>query len=392
MAESRHQLAFLDGLRGYASLWVLVGHAMFLTGYKTVILGEPDMAVELFIIISGFLMTYHYQAREGREPWLSPDTWKTFWVRRFFRIAPLYYVCLAIALIFGPELWQARLDAASVLPGGVEEQARYSGRYLDQSLTNILLHVSFLFGATWTHNFKTALPDWSIGLEMQYYLVFPFLMIVALKFGRLAGMALLVGSMTLVGAWLDRNGYVIGAYSMLPMKFHLFAAGMLVAMTLRVEAKWKWLLILGAIAVVFVPLGGGRSAMHRGIKIGIVFGFLTLLYKDRLPELLRWPVTLLDRLLSNRIGRWIGDVSYGVYLIHLLVMLPVSGWLALSYPELAAVPRFWLVLVATAALTYGLAWLAYRFIEEPGIAFGRRVASRFQKPASTVAVAENTPA
>lgn len=392
MAESRHQLAFLDGLRGYASLWVLVGHAMFLTGYKTVILGEPDMAVELFIIISGFLMTYHYQARESREPWLSPDTWKTFWVRRFFRIAPLYYVCLAIALIFGPELWQARLDAASVLPGGVEEQARYAGRYLDQSLTNILLHISFLFGATWTHNFKTALPDWSIGLEMQYYLVFPFLMIVALKLGRLAGMALLVGSMALVGAWLDRNGYVIGAYSMLPMKFHLFAAGMLLAMTLRVEAKWKWLLILGAIAVIFVPLGGGRSAMHRGIKIGIVFGFLALLYKDRLPELLRWPVTLLDRLLSNRIGRWIGDVSYGVYLIHLLVMLPVSGWLALSYPELAAVPRFWLVLVATAALTYGLAWLAYRFIEEPGIAFGRRVASRFQKPASTVAVAENTPA
>ena len=55
--ETRHQLAFLDGLRGFASLWVLVGHAMFLTGYKVMILAEPDLAVELFIIISGFLMT-----------------------------------------------------------------------------------------------------------------------------------------------------------------------------------------------------------------------------------------------------------------------------------------------------------------------------------------------
>jgi peptidoglycan/LPS O-acetylase OafA/YrhL len=392
MAESRHQLEFLDGLRGIASLWVVVGHAMFLTGYKLMILAEPDMAVELFIIISGFLMTYHYQARETREPWMAPDTWKTFWVRRFFRIAPLYYACLAVALYFGPELWQARLDAASIMPGGVEEQARYADRYLDQSLTNILMHVSFVFGATWTHNFRTALPDWSIGLEMQYYLVLPFLMIAVLKLGRVAGMALLVGVMALVGTWLDRSGFVIGAYSMLPMKFHLFAAGMLMAMTLKADAKWRWLLILGAIAVIFVPLGGGRSAMHRGIKIGIVLGFLALLYKDRLPGLLQGPVSVLDKVFSNPFSRWIGDVSYGVYLIHLLVMLPVCGWLALSFPDMTPLPRFVSALALTCVLTYGSAWLCYRLIEEPGIALGRRIASRFQKPKADAALPEKNPA
>ena len=381
MAESRHKLAFLDGLRGFASLWVLIGHVMFLTGYKVMIFAEPDLAVELFIIISGFLMTYHYQAREAREPWMAADTWKTFWVRRFFRIAPLYYVCLAVAMIAGPALWQARLDAASIMPGGVEEQARYAGRYLDQSLTNILLHVTFIFGATWTHNFKTALPDWSIGLEMQYYLVFPFLMIAVLKLGRYLGMALLVGGMALFGAWLDRSGYVIGAYSMLPLKFHLFAAGMLVAMTLKVEAKWKWLLILGAIAVIFVPLGGGRSPMHRGIKIGIVLGFAALLYKDSLPALLKWPTEMLDRLLSNAPARFIGDVSYGVYLIHLLVILPVCGWLAVSYPDLAPATRFWACFGLTVLITYSLGYLCYRFIEQPGIALGRKVAARYSKPA-----------
>lgn len=227
---------------------------------------------------------------------------------------------------------------------------------------------------------------------MQYYLVFPLLMIVALKLGRLAGMALLVAAMAAVGFWLDRNGYVIGAYSMLPMKFHLFAAGMLMAMTLRVEGKWKWLLILGAIAVIFVPLGGGRSFTHRVIKIGIVLGFLALLYRDRLPLALKLPTGWLDRLFSNRLGRWIGDVSYGVYLIHLLVMLPVAGWLALNFPAIAPFPRFALVLVVTSALTYGTAWLAYRFIEEPGIAFGRKVASRFRKPVTPEALPEKTPA
>jgi peptidoglycan/LPS O-acetylase OafA/YrhL len=391
MADSRHQLAFLDGLRGYASLWVLIGHVMFMTGYTVEILAQPDMAVELFIIISGFLMTYHYQAREGREPWMEPDTWKVFWIRRFFRIAPLYYVCLAVALWFGAELWQARLDTASVLPGGIEEQARYANRYLDTSLTNILLHVSFLFGMTWTHNFQTPLPDWSIGLEMQYYAIFPFLMIVALKLGRTGGMLLLVGAMAVAGTWLDRNGFVVGAYSMLPMKFHLFAAGMLMAMTLRAEGKWKWLLIAGALAVIFVPLGGGRSAMHRGIKIGIVLGFLALLYKDRLPAVLKWPTELLDRFFSNALSRWIGDLSYGVYLVHLIVMMPLCGWLALSYPTMQPLPRFFIALGLTTVVTYAIAYLCYRFIEQPGINLGRKIASRYQTevPASKAVPSEN---
>jgi peptidoglycan/LPS O-acetylase OafA/YrhL len=221
MAESRQQLAFLDGLRGYASLWVLVGHAMFLTGYRIGIFAQPDMAVELFIIISGFLMTYHYQLREAREPWDAPSTWTIFWIRRYFRIAPLYYVCLALALWFGPMLWQNRLDAAAIFAGGAEETARYASRYLDQSLTNILLHLSFLFGMTWTHNFQTALPDWSIGLEMQYYAAFPLMLLLVLRLGKPIAILFLVLAMWAAGTWLDKNGFVIGAYSMLPMKFHL---------------------------------------------------------------------------------------------------------------------------------------------------------------------------
>ena len=57
---------------------------------------------------------------------MDADTWKIFWIRRFFRIAPLYYVSLAAAMLLGPWLWQQRLDAVSIMPGGVEETMRYS--------------------------------------------------------------------------------------------------------------------------------------------------------------------------------------------------------------------------------------------------------------------------
>jgi peptidoglycan/LPS O-acetylase OafA/YrhL len=377
MADPRQQLGFLDGLRGYASLWVLIGHAMFLTGYKVGLFAQPDLAVEVFIIISGFLMTYHYQLRESREPWDRVSTWTIFWIRRFFRIAPLYYVCLALALWFGPDLWQNRLDAAAVFPGGVEEQMRYADRYLDQSLTNILLHVTFLFGATWTHNFQTPLPDWSIGLEMQYYAVLPLMMLLVLKSGRLVAMAGLVAVMWAIGTWLQANGFVKGAFSMLPMKFHLFAAGMLIAMSLKAEGHAKWLYLLGACAVVFVPLGGGRDSLHRAIKIGLVLAFFAFLYRDRLPQIAQLALGWVDWLMSNTVSRFFGDVSYGVYLIHLLVMLPVCGWLARTQPGLAPEPRFAAALALTLGLTYGLAFVAYRLIETPGIALGRRLASGF---------------
>jgi peptidoglycan/LPS O-acetylase OafA/YrhL len=385
MADARQQLGFLDGLRGFASLWVVVGHAMFMSGYKFGIFAQPDMAVELFIIISGFLMTYHYQLREAREPWDAPSTWMVFWIRRFFRIAPLYYVCLAIALYFGPALWQHRLDAVSIFPGAVEETARYANRYLDQSLTNILLHVSFLFGMTYNYNFETPLPDWSIGLEMQYYALFPLIMLAVLRFGRLVAMAALVLIMWAIGSWLDRNGFVIGAYSILAMKFHLFAAGMLVAMSMRIEGRQKWLYLLAAIAVIFVPLGGGRTLLHWSIKIAIVLGFFLLIYRARLPAILRIPAGLLDKLFSNPLGRFAGDLSYGVYLIHLLVMMPVCGWLALEWPELVPFTRFWLALALTGAITYALAYIAHRFIEQPGIGWGRQLAARFTRPAAAAA-------
>jgi peptidoglycan/LPS O-acetylase OafA/YrhL len=378
MADSRSHLAFLDGLRGIASLWVLVGHAMFMTGYKLDVIAQPDMAVELFIIISGFLMTWHYQERAAREPWDAPSTWKIFWVRRFFRIAPLYYVCLAVALMLGPLLWQFRLESAALLSEPLAEQQRYIERYLDQSFQNIVLHVSFLFGMTYTNNFQTPLPDWSIGLEMQYYAVFPFIMLLLMRIGKIAGMMLLVALAWPLGYWLEHHGYVVGAYSILAMKFHLFAAGMLIALGARTEGRLKWLYIALAIAVIFVPLGGARTALHRSIKIGIVLGFFILLHRDRLNGWTGKAAFWLDSIFSNPASRWIGDLSYGVYLIHLIVMLPVCGLLATTFPGSSDFTRFLMALALTIPITYSLAWLAYRFIEQPGIGWGRALASRFR--------------
>ena len=80
----------LDGIRGIAALWVLIAHTQILSGMNRVfLLSYGKLAVDLFIVMSGLLMTHHYLLRREAEPWEHWRSWVLFWVRRFFRIAPL---------------------------------------------------------------------------------------------------------------------------------------------------------------------------------------------------------------------------------------------------------------------------------------------------------------
>ncbi|HAT30970.1 MAG TPA: acyltransferase, partial [Janthinobacterium sp.] len=172
------------------------------------------MAVDLFMLLSGFLMTHHYLLRREREPWESAPTWHIFWVRRFFRIAPLYYALLVVALLAGPYLGQMRHEIAVVWPN----TATSASRYYDASLGNILAHISFVFGAVPKYSFETPLPDWSIGLEMQFYLAFPFMMWGIARFGAFkTGAALILLCLFSVKVFRDFF-HLFEMPSFLPMK------------------------------------------------------------------------------------------------------------------------------------------------------------------------------
>ena len=106
----------LDGLRGYASLWVFLGHICILTQFNIPLLSNPDLGVDLFILLSGYLMAKNYIERRLAEPWESKMTIIRFWMRRFFRIAPLYYFLLLIAFYFGEHFGYYRDVIASAWP------------------------------------------------------------------------------------------------------------------------------------------------------------------------------------------------------------------------------------------------------------------------------------
>ena len=365
-----NRIECLDGLRGIAALWVLVGHATLLTGYRLPVISQPDLGVDLFIMLSGFLMVFHYQLRRAKEPWERSSTWRSFWVRRYFRIAPLYYVAMVVALIAGPVLFEARSTIAEVIPAMAQDPDRFT----DRSPANFLMHFSFLFGLHPTYAYRTALPDWSIGLEMQFYAAFPFAMLALVRLGWVKGAV----AIALVGA---AAGVAINRWLHFPMpsflllKLHVFLAGMLTAAALLLEKRHAWTLGAVALAIVLIPVGGDRDIAHLIGRVIIAALFFCLVHYRHLPAGLSTAVALIARALGQRFFYWLGELSYGAYLIHLLVLTPVAAWLITTE---SPAKRFGLALLITIAATYTLATVCRLLIEIPGQRLGKNVVARMK--------------
>lgn len=387
-------VAWLDGLRGIAAFWVLASHVQILSGMRWVpVLSWGALAVDVFMMLSGFLMAHLALSRLATEPWSHATTWTHFWTRRFFRIAPLYYVLLILALMLGPFLGDMRELIAAQWP----QTATSPHRYLDQSLGNALLHLSFIFGALPDYAFRTALPDWSIGLEMQFYLAFPLLFWLAGRITPIRAGLLGIGiSATVLWFFPD----YIARFEMpafLPMKLAVFMFGMWIAFG-RHESKMRpYLLASVVIALALCVLERGAQSVFR---LALVVGMFYLMNDGSLP----WPSPLanavmrLREVLSSNFARFLGDTSFGVYLIHLLILLPVAGLLTHStfYLGLPAIARFVLCLVCTALPAYSLAGLLHRWVEQPGIRLGSnllrdRRTEVIDAPAIAIAVTKVSP-
>lgn len=364
--KSSGRVDCLDGLRGLAALWVMVGHAHILSNFRVPVIGEPDLGVDLFIMLSGFLMVFHYQRRRGREPWEDGNTWRVFWIRRYFRIAPLYYVMLVAALTLGPFIYEARTVIDSFNDAGPQ----LAERYLDSSLNNYLLHLTFLFGFSPEYAFRTALPDWSIGLEMQFYLALPFIMLLVGRIGWLRAIAVCVLSSGLIAVVLKVSGVEFPMPTFLPLKLHVFAAGMLLAAGLTVDRRQNFLFGLIAAVLMLSPIGGTDGLTHVIVRVGLAASFFALIHTHRLPGLLQRPLYAISAWLGNRFFHQLGELSFGAYLIHLLIMQPVMAYL-IKHAALSDPARWAVALIITLPVVYALSWLGYNFVEMPGQQVGK---------------------
>src|SRR3954453_23566137 len=382
------RIPFLDGVRGYASLWVMLGHFSTRTGFFIPILESPGIAVDVFMIVSGFLMTQHFFLREKVEPWQSGRTWLTFYTRRFFRIAPLYYALLIPSFLGFDFLSNAQQETLKTLLNIDYHPSA------PVSVANVLMHLSFVFGVFPKYSSALAIPDWSLSLEMQFYAVFPFLMLLARRLNPFRFTLLILPvwflSRTFRSAARQWNPslQMLSLDSFLSLKIGLFLIGMLLA--------WAWIDGKGKITgrpAILLLLMGFVAACARDKNDAPVTGSIILVISLILALLLfydegtirlgidRW-VSIVGRFLANQPSRFLGDVSYAAYLLHALVMIPALKILC-GFPwfvQQQAVVRFIILTCIAAPITYGLAWMLFLTLETRGIQLGKHCISRLIAP------------
>ncbi|RWB29153.1 MAG: acyltransferase [Mesorhizobium sp.] len=376
----------LDGLRALAAIWVLIGHCLLLTGWRIPVLGEPDLGVDLFIMLSGFLMVFHYQLRQDKEPWQRPETWLKFWTRRYFRIAPLFYVMLFVALALGPYLYQSRM----VIDEFLLRSPQAPERYLDSGLKNIGAHLLFLFGLVPNFAYRTPLPDWSLGLEMQFYALFPAIMLLVRRLDWIWAAVLVAATGSAVVFLMGQLSIRFPMPSFLPLKMQIFLCGMLLAGVVHQRQKRPFVYLALAMLLAALPFGGRYGLGKLLMREALVLGFFALVLYRMLPGMAGIVARKTAMTLANGFFHLMGELSFSIYLIHLLVLQPVAAFVITQYGHALSAPlRFAIVVAVVLPVVCLLSWITYTLIEVPGQKMGRFVVQRFgRSPALDTTPAE----
>jgi peptidoglycan/LPS O-acetylase OafA/YrhL len=322
-------------LRGISVLLVVLYH-LDLGWIKSGFLG-----VDVFFVISGFLMFLLYDRNDKRK----------FFERRAKRLLPAYLVTILISLI-----------AAAVITAPLEFK-----QVAEQSAFGIFFSSNIGF---WLQNsyfsrseFNLLLHLWSLGVEIQFYLIVPLLFWV---FSRIRHSLFIILLMSLLGCFLLVELSASTAFFMMPARLWEFLMGYAVAayMTNKgapIEHRFTSVGLAGLIVMLFIPLmpvdGEAKNFIfgHPGLSaLGVTlatasvlaFGLPVYLEKTRIFK-------LLERL---------GTYSYSIYLVHFPVIVlylyePFNGTILKTNSMVDT--------LILSVLIMGLSFLMYRFVESP---------------------------
>ncbi len=367
----------LDGLRGLAIFLVILYHYISVAPHGAshtwpsrigTILGQGATGVDLFFVLSGFLIGgILLSTRE------SPRYYKTFYLRRFHRIIPLYYGWI---LLFGLLWLIARKWGGS---------AGADFRTLTPYWAYFLFIQNYFFGSTAVQAYWL-IPTWSLAVEEQFYLLSPPL-VKNLSVGRLAklligvvGLSLLF-RLTMSIALGPQHGYsgFFASYFWTPSRADDLALGVLVAIAWSTPQINRW--IKQNVRFFYISFGAFAAALlvmlYWLVKptsfVGATFGRTSygLLFASLLVILLADRESLLANIFRWRPLRELGRISYCVYIIHGAVIWTLFRFMRHGEPRFDSWPAIGVSALAF-VLTLGLAELSWGFFEHPLIRRGHR--------------------
>ncbi|WP_162782022.1 acyltransferase family protein [Arenimonas caeni] len=337
----------LDALRGFAILLVVVHHVglSFPSAESSVLtrflISIGWGGVDLFFAISGFLITgILLKTTDGADI-------KGFFIKRIFRIVPLYLAALSLFFL------------GSVFLGHDKE-------IIDRIWINVL------FLTAWAIPFlgENGVPytiTWSVSVEETAYIVFGFAALFGARAFRLALICIVFFAFLVRVIFVMLGFEPETIYYFAPGRLDAIALGGLAAVFLSSPARTNWRQVTVLMVSILVGLGI-LSGWSRSNAFVAMFGY------SAIGVLAAWLVVSVSRLRCgdralpvNLFGR-LGLVSYFVYLFHGFVIAAVK----ILFPQ-ASDWSVEMLTVLVVLLTYLPAMLSWRFFEQPLIQLGRRL-------------------
>lgn len=367
MLQDRVYFPGLNGIRALAALSVVIAHTdqykmLFQLDYPPrfpKLLWNGSDSVTLFFVLSGFLITYLLLVEHQHTGTISV---RNFYARRILRIWPLYYLLVFIGIVVIPLLIQI-VDYQGFNPS------------VKNLLTVIFLFLVFVPNAVGHFGSSPAYIThlWTIGIEEQFYLIWPFLM---KKFIRSIGVLVLAIVLfkvfiinldqrivvdTSVPHWFRILVSLLTAFRIENMAVGAFGAFILFHNQRRIldfifhPVVEKLLLVFMLCNILFFS---GNDTPYVNMMLGFPYAMFILNVAANPRSTIK-----LENRLFDRLGRY----SYGIYMVHVPVIYLVL--MGMSYMNFAGVENgllFNLILhTLVLGVTIGVAAASYRWFEQP---------------------------
>jgi peptidoglycan/LPS O-acetylase OafA/YrhL len=368
-SQSSQRIPALDGLRGVAILLVLLRHSVAGTEtssrFWSIVLESLRLSwsgVDLFFVLSGFLIGgILLDARH------SPHYFRTFYIRRAFRILPVYYVFLAVYFV--------RHLPIRLLPGPFGDTSP--------------LPIPWLSFITFTHNFWMAgfgwfgpwaiAPTWSLAIEEQFYVTVPFFIRIMRTRALYIGLACVIIGTPVLRVILPRvmQHGAFANYVLMPCRADALSLGLLAALLYRSTRFREWIkkmpwILHASIAITFATiifLTYWAWDQYRPPMATWGLSCLALFYVCVLLSVVCAVNPALQAILRFSPLTKLGKVAYCTYLIHAMLIQAARAVLR-SYTSLSSA-QIWSAGGAIGlVLALIIASLSWKFLEKPLLSYG----------------------
>jgi len=339
-------------------------------------LGNGWIGVDLFFVLSGFLITGILLDSKGKEGYF-----RNFYARRALRIFPLYYAFLFVWFYVIPNVIQISPDGPFA---ATKDSQIWFWTYLSNYLS-VIKHIPIPHGLN---------HIWSLAIEEQFYLVWPFVVLLVSRRTLRAICLLMVAAGFVFCVWLLTTPYAhTGGLVLTPARMGTLAVGAWLASAVReprlkarVERLAPYSLAASVILLVGINLPDLQMQGYEPVMQTFGFPLLAIAAASIMALAMnstrRW--TWYQKLFRTRVLKFFGKYSYGMYIFHLPVVVAFEG-IGLTIVVFPLVGKsdvpgaivFTLLALATTTL---LAYLSWHLYEKQFL----RLKSRFVPGATTI--------